>query len=379
MPKEYYERLGVSEDASQEEIKKAYRKKAKKYHPDSNNDEASEEKFKKINEAYQVLSDKDKRKKYDRFGEQGINDQYRRQAREDFSGFEDLFEQFFGGGAGASGFEDLFNQGRKQKKKTGKDLAAKIDLSLKEAYEGGEKTIKLKRYQKCEKCNGKGTPNPNSIQTCQNCSGQGIIKQTQNGLLGQKIITKECPNCNGTGEIIKDPCPNCNGEGRILNEEQIRFQVPKGIKDGQRIRVENKGHRGKRGNPPGDLLVQINIKEHEVFERKDENLFYTLKMSFPDAALGSEAKIPTLNGEVQLEIPKGTENGEIFRLKNKGMPRLRRRGKGDLYVKAQIQTPKNLDEKEKELLEKLREIEGKHKQPEKGFFKSIKENIKNNI
>lgn len=375
MAKEYYERLGVDKDASQEEIKKAYRKKAKKYHPDSNSEEASEEKFKKINEAYQVLSDEEKRKKYDHFGKQGISDQYRQKARTDFSDFEDLFSQFFEEG----GLGDFFNQARSQRQRTGQDLAAEVNISLKEAYEGGEKTLRIKRYRRCQKCNGKGTTDQDSIQRCERCNGEGKIKQTKRSLLGQQIITKKCPTCNGTGEEIKDPCSRCNGSGRTYQEEQISFNIPRGIKNGQQLRVENKGHMGKRGNPPGDLLVEINIKEHNVFEREDEHLFYTLKISYPDAALGSKAQIPTLDGEVELEIPQGTQSGEIFKLKNKGMPRLRRRGKGNLYVKAQIQTPKKLSEKEKKLLEELRKIEGKHKKPQKGFFNSIKENIKNQI
>ncbi len=375
MPKEYYERLGVDENASQEEIKKAYRKKAKKYHPDSNSDEADEEKFKKINEAYQVLSDEEKRKRYDRFGKQGINNQYRQRARNDFSDFEDLINQFFGGG----GFGDFFNQGRGKKKRTGENLGARVTLSLEEAYEGGEKTLRVKRYQQCSKCDGKGTTDPSSIETCQRCDGEGVVKETKRSLLGQQIISRECPACNGSGEEINDPCSKCGGEGRVLREEEINFEVPRGIKSGQRLRVDKKGHAGKRGDPAGDLLVEVDIEEHDVFERKDDDLFYTLKMSFPDAALGSEAQIPTLNGEVELEIPKGTQNGEIFRLRDKGMPRLRRRGKGDLFVKAKIETPTDLDEKEKELLKELREIEGKHKEPEKGFFESFKKNIKNHI
>ncbi|OKY78635.1 MAG: DnaJ type Zn finger domain [Candidatus Methanohalarchaeum thermophilum] len=368
MAEDYYEILGVDRNASQEEIKKAYRKKAKKYHPDSNSDEADEEKFKEINEAYKVLSDEEKRKKYDQFGKAGVDDSYKRRARSDFSDFEDIFSSFFG---------DIFNQGRTgRRRERGQDLRAKIDITLKEAYEGGEKSIELERYTRCSQCDGTGAEDQSSVKKCTKCNGKGKVQQVKRGAFGQQVVITECDMCGGTGEEIGEKCSNCSGEGRVKKTEKIKFEIPAGVKNGQKVRVQGKGHAGKRGKKPGDLYVIVEIEEDDVFERRNENLFYNLKMSFPDAALGSKAEIPTMDGEVELDIPKGTQNGDIFRLQGKGMPKLRRRGYGDLYVKAVVETPENLNEEEKELLQKLREHESQHKEPDKGFFETVKENIK---
>jgi len=376
---DYYDILDVDRDASQDEIKKAYRRKAKKYHPDSGSEEASEEEFKKINEAYNILSDEEKRRQYDRFGKAGIDDQYRQKARTDFSGFEDLFSSFFGDIFNQdmnTGFSDIFSQNRNAANERGSNLRANIDISLKEAYEGIEKTIRIRRFKKCDECNSKGVKNSGDIVDCPNCEGTGSIKDIERSRMGQRVVVRACRECEGTGEKIKDPCDVCSGSGRHKETESISFEVPKGIQNGQKIRIPGKGHAGKRGNQSGDLYVYVNIKEHDIFERREEDLFFNLDISFPDAALGTKVKAPTLDGKVELDVPQGTQNGEVFRIKGKGMPRLNGRGCGDLYVRTSIMVPENLNQDEKELLEELRGHIGNKKEPKKGFFKTFKENIK---
>lgn len=367
MAKEYYEILGVDENASQKEIKKAFRRKAKKYHPDSNSEEADEEEFKKINEAYQVLSDEEKRKKYDQFGKAGISDQARRRARTNFSGFEDLFKSLFGGGLfGGSG-----SRGRRQ----GKNLRAKLEISMKEAYEGTEKTLRIKRYRKCKECGGSGAQG-GTLKTCPKCQGRGRIRQTRNTPFGRQAVVSSCPKCKGRGKIPENPCPNCDGTGRVQDTEQVKVNVPQGARTGQKLRIGNKGNYGGRNSGSGDLYVIVEVQEHEYFERREENLFYNLELSMPQAALGSKVKVPTMDGEAKIEIPEGTQTGDIFRLQGKGMPRLRGRGKGDLYIKAVVQTPENLTKEEKELLNELKKIEGEKSEAEKGFFEAVKDNIR---
>lgn len=371
MAKEYYEILGVNENASQDEIKKAYKKKAKKYHPDSGNEEADEEKFKKINEAYQILSDEEKRKKYDRFGKAGVNEEARREARQDFGNFEDLFSSIFGGGFGSQ------RRSKRNKEKKGQDLRAKVSITLKEAFEGVEKSIKVNRFSECDKCGGAGTTEEGSKVKCSTCDGSGRVRDAQRSAFGTQVTVRECPECNGMGEKIENPCNKCNGDGRHRENETISFEIPKGAESGQKLRVNGKGHAGVRGNPPGDLYVYVEVEEHELFERQEENLFYNLEISYPEASLGTKAKIPTLDGEVEIEIPEGTQSGRVFKIQNKGMPIIRRRGRGDLYVRSVVKTPKNLSDKEKELIEELKEIQGEKKNISKGFFEKMKGDLKN--
>ncbi|OUJ19386.1 DnaJ-class molecular chaperone [Methanonatronarchaeum thermophilum] len=363
MAEDYYKILGVDKEASQKEIKKAYRRKAKKYHPDSGSEESDEEKFKKINEAYQVLSDQEKRQKYDRFGKSGINGDFRQRART--QGFDDIFSSFFG---------DIFNNSDRRKRNL--DIAKKIKISLEDAYNGTEKTISIRRLSKCKECNGKGSKDPDSIQTCNECRGTGETRRVREGMFGRQIVVTECPECEGAGQIINNPCTQCSGEGRHYINDEVSINIPKGVNTGQKLKIDGKGHKDNNTGQIGHLIIIVEVKEDEIFERRDENLFYTLKMGFPDAALGSKAKIPTLNGDVQLDIPSGTQNGDVFRLKGKGMPRLQRRGYGDLYIKAVVETPTDLTEREKEILQELRQYEGKHKEPDKGFFQTVKDNIK---
>lgn len=348
MAKEYYELLGVSEDASQEEIKKAYRKKAKKYHPDSNSDTADEEKFKKINKAYDVLSDEEKRKKYDQFGKQGVEGHAGRGQRRAASNFQDLFEQIFGGFGGSRGGES-------------NDLRARTTVSLEQAYTGTSKTFEIERKAKCEDCMGTGSED-GQTKTCAECQGRGRKEELQRTVLGRARTVVECENCGGTGEIPENPCQNCNGSGSVEKKEKVSFDVPAGVKDGQKLRVRGKGDHSRNGT--GDLYVIVNVEEHEFLERRRSDLYTTLKIGPGDAALGASAEIDLPDGAVEVEVPAGTNPGEVLRLRNKGMPG--RRGRGDLYVKVGIVVP---EAKGGEEIEQLRA------EPvlEKSFFETVKD------
>ena len=360
MTKEYYELLGVSEDASQEEIKKAYRKKAKKYHPDSNSDTADEEKFKKINKAYDVLSDEDKRKKYDQFGKQGVEGHAGRGQRRAASNFQDLFEQIFGGGGR-----------RRQRQSKGRDLRAQTTISLEEAYNGVEKTFEISRQAKCDECNGTGGED-GETSTCTNCDGQGRVRQVQRTPLGRAQTVAECPECNGTGEIPESPCSECSGDGVVEETETITVDIPAGVRDGQRVRLSGKGN-ATSGGKNGDLYVFVNVKEHESLERKDNDLFTTVKIGVGDAALGTKITVPTPDSEIEVEVPEGTQPGEVLRIKGKGMPSNNRFSRdGDLYIKIDVEIPGDLSEEEKDFMEDLRMEETEE---EKSFFESVKDMI----
>ena len=354
MAKEYYELLGVSENASQDEIKKAYRKKAKKYHPDSNSDTADEEKFKKINKAYDVLSDEDKRKKYDQFGKQGVEGHAGRGRQRAAQNFQDIFENLFGGG---------FGGGREKK---GQDARIQTSISFKEAYNGVEKSYQVERTTQCPDCSGSGAENGKS-HTCDNCDGQGQVRQQRRTPFGISQTIGECSKCNGTGEIPEEKCSNCNGDGTVRKEEQLTFDVPAGVQNGQRLRLRGKGHEDRNGNS-GDLYVFVEVKEHEKLERKKNDLFTTLRISVADAAMGTSAEVPLPDGKVEVEVPAGTNPGRVLRLKGKGMPSQRRRGSGDLYVKIDIEVPEARSE------ESIGDLKAEP-QVEKTFFETVKETI----
>ncbi len=354
MAKEYYELLGVSEDASQDEIKKAYRKKAKKYHPDSNSETADEEKFKKINKAYDVLSDEDKRKKYDRFGKEGVEGHAGRGQRRAASNFQDIFEEIFGGGS-------------RRRKSRGKDLKITTTVSLEEAYKGVEKTVKVSRNTKCDACSGSGAENGNTT-TCSKCNGQGRIRTIERSVFGRKQVVKECPECNGTGQIPEEACKECSGDGIKEEEDKISFEVPAGIQDGQRLRLEGKGHENRKGRS-GDLYVFVTVEEHESLERRGSDLYTAKKIGVGDAALGCEIKVQHPEGEIEVDVPSGTQPGQVLRVSGKGMPE--RFGNGDLYIKVDVDIPEEISEKEREVFEGLR------RKPEssKSFFESVKDFI----
>ena len=354
MAKEYYDLLGVSEDASQDEIKKAYRKKAKKYHPDSNSDEADEEKFKKINKAYDVLSDKDKRKKYDQYGKQGVEGHAGRGQRQAASNFQDLFEEIFGGGGS-----------RRQSR--GQDMKINTTISLGEAYNGVEKTVKVSRNSQCEACNGSGAEGGNT-ETCPECNGEGRVREVERSIFGRRQVVKECSRCSGRGEIPEKDCSDCGGEGVREVEETITFDIPAGVQDGQRLRLEGKGHENREGRS-GDLYVFITVEAHESLERRGSDLYTVKKIGVGDAALGCEVTVDHPEKQISVDVPSGTQPGQVLRVKGKGMPE--RFGSGDLYVKIDVEIPESLEEDEKEVFEEFR------KKPEssKSFFESVKDFI----
>ena len=354
MAKEYYEILGVSEDASQDEIKKAYRKKAKKYHPDSNSDDANEEKFKEINKAYDVLSDEEKRKKYDRFGEQGVEGHAQRGQRRAASNFQDIFEQIFGGGGG------------RRRQRRGQDLKIHTTITLEEAYSGVEKTFEVKRRKKCSRCKGTGAENGNT-KTCSECDGTGKVRTVERSIFGRQEVMKECTRCSGTGEIPGENCSECGGEGFVEQEEKITVDIPAGIRDGQRVRVSGKGNES-RGRT-GDLYIIVNVEEHESLERRGKDLYTTVKIGVGDAALGTAVEVPGPEKPVKVDIPAGTQPGQVLRASGKGMPG--RRGQGDLYIKVDIEIPSDLTEEQEEVMEELREKE----KEEKSFFETVKDFI----
>jgi molecular chaperone DnaJ len=358
MAKEYYEILGVGEDASQDEIKKAYRKKAKKYHPDSNSEEADEEKFKKINKAYDVLGDEEKKKKYDRFGKQGVEGSSSRGQRQASSNFQDIFEQIFGGG----GF------GGRSRSRGGESLKVQTDLTLEEAYNGVEKSFRVERKSECSSCGGTGAEDGETSR-CSNCSGRGQVEQVRRTPLGRTRQVTGCPECDGRGEIPETRCSECGGSGITEQEEKITVDIPAGVSDGQRLRVRNKGHESRQGEY-GDLYVYVTVETHDSLERRDSDLYTTARIGVGDAALGTEIEVPHPDGKIQVDIPKGTQPGQVMRISGKGMP-ARRRGRGDLYVRVDVRIPEDVTQEQKEVMEELRQ----HEENEKSFFESVKDFI----
>ncbi len=353
-------------------LKKAYRKLAKKYHPDRNPDDPEAgEKFKEISEAYGILSDEDKRARYDQYGHAGIGDDdfnYEDFARGGFGGLEDLFEMFMGGGFSGMG------QRSQNRPTRGRDLEYRMEISFEDAAFGTEKTIRIPRQETCQTCDGSGAKPGSNPRTCPKCDGSGQIRVNQRTPFGNMAQIKTCDRCQGRGEIIDEPCPDCNGEGRVNRRRDIKVEIPAGISSGQRIRLSGKGGAGKRGGPSGDLFVRVDVKPHDLFERKGDDVYYELPINFVQAALGDEIQVPTLEGEVKLKIPEGTQPGDSLRLKNKGINHLRSSGRGDQYIKIKVVIPKSLDSEQKELLQKFAKISGDEINPEsKGFFSRVKD------
>lgn len=374
--RDYYEVLGVSRNADASEIKKAYRKLAIQYHPDKNpGNKEAEEKFKEAAEAYDVLGNEEKRRRYDQFGHAGLGG-----GAGGFGGggmsMDDIFSQFgdiFGSFTGFGGF----GGGRHARHvNRGTNLRVKVKLTLEEIATGVEKKIKVKKYVADTHCNGTGAKDGKSFSTCSACHGTGQVTRVQNTILGQMQTTSTCPSCGGEGKIINEKCAHCNGEGVILSEEVITLNIPAGVGDGMQLSIPGKGNAARRGGVNGDLIVLVEEQEHEQLVRDGNDLLYNAFVSFPDAVLGSSVEIPTLEGKVKVKVDAGTQPGKILRLRGKGLPDINGYGKGDLLVKINVWIPKNLSKDDKKMMEKLQEnpVFKPGKTDEKnGFFQKVKD------
>ncbi len=385
--RDYYEVLGVSRNASQEEIKKAYRKLAVKYHPDKNPDDpGAEKKFKECAEAYEVLRDPDKRQRFDRFGHEGMKSS-------DFGGFRDVddifsaFGDIFGGGFGGSIFEEVFGggarsgrSGRSQRHpgSQGSDLKIRLKLSLKEIAHGAKKKLKLKKYVTCASCTGSGASNDDGYRRCEYCNGSGEIRQVSRSVFGQFVNITPCANCGGSGKILSSPCKTCDGEGRQQKEETVEVTVPAGVSEGQYISLRGQGNAGRRGGPAGDLIVVIEEEEHEKFIRRGDDIIFDLLVSYPTAVMGGDVEVPTLNGRVRMKIDPGTQSGRILRLRGKGIQHLNGGGTGDHLVRINVWVPKKVNSQEKELIKELDKQQNIHPKEKdqtenRSFFDKIKD------
>lgn len=362
--RDYYEILEIPRNATQEEIKKAYRKAALKWHPDRNpNNKEAEEKFKEAAEAYEVLSDENKRRRYDQFGHEGLR------AGSDFhtyTDFDDIFRHFsdiFGSGFGGGIFEEVFtggrhsSRGRQQVGTPGSDLKIRLKLTLEEIATGVEKKLKVKRWKVCDVCNGSGAKAGASKTVCPVCNGSGEIRQVSRSVFGQFVSVTTCSNCRGEGKIIKDRCTACGGEGRVHGETTIKVNVPAGVSEGNYIPLHGQGNAGQRGGEPGDLIVVIEEEPHKIFTRNGDDIILDLLISFPQAALGCEVEVPTLTGRSKLKIEPGTQSGKILRMRGKGIPNLRGEYKGDQLVRVNVWIPTRFSREDRELLKQLAKSE----------------------
>ena len=377
--RDYYEVLGVGKNATPEELKKAYRKLALQYHPDRNpGDKEAEEKFKEAAEAYDVLSNPDKKARYDQFGMAGMDGAYGQggmNMNDIFSQFGDLFSDFFGGGfrGGFSGFGGGSGGGRRVMR--GSNLRIKVKLTLEEIDHGCEKKIKVSKYVACKTCGGTGAKG-NSYETCSHCHGTGVVTEVKRTILGQMQTQSACPYCGGEGRIIKDKCSDCHGEGIVKSDEIITIHIPAGVQDGMQLSMQGQGNAAPHGGIPGDLIVLVEEQEHDTFERQDANLYYNAFITFSEAALGASVEIPTLNGKVKIKIDPGTPSGRVLRLRGKGLPILNGYGRGDLLVSINVWVPKSLNKDEKKILEDLKNHDNFRPNPskqERGFFDKMKE------
>ena len=368
---EYYDRLGVSKDASQDEIKRAYRKMSKKYHPDINKEPGAEEKYKEVQEAYETLSDDQKRAAYDQYGPDGANGFGGQggfggfDGGAGFGGFEDIFSSFFGGGATRN----------PNAPRQGDDLQYRVNLTFEEAVFGAEKEVHYNREATCKTCSGSGAKPGTSPVTCGRCHGQGVINvdtQTPLGMMRRQVT---CDVCHGTGQEIKDPCPTCRGTGHEKQSHKVSVKIPAGVETGQQIRLAGQGEAGFNGGPYGDLFVIINVNPSDKFTRDGSTIYYTLNISFVQAALGDTVEVPTVHGNVEMTIPAGTQTGKTFRLKGKGAPRLRGGSQGDQHVTVKIVTPTKLNDAQKEALLAFAKASGDEKiaPQKKGFFNKVKD------
>ena len=374
--RDYYEVLGVNKSASEDEIKKAYKKMARKYHPDLNPDnKEAEEKFKEVNEAYEVLSDANKKARYDQFGFAGVDPNYGAGAGGgayeaggfDFGDLGDIFGSFFGGGFNAA---QRRNPNAPQR---GESIRLSVTISFEEAAFGCEKEVSVDRYETCTSCHGSGCADGTSPEVCPDCHGSGQVQVRRQTPMGVFATTSPCGRCGGKGRIIKTPCTACRGSGLERKRRTIQAKIPAGIDNGQTISIRGQGHAGKNGGPSGDLLITITVRPHELFRREGTSVLCEAPITFAQAVLGAELEIPTIDGKVKYDLPEGTQSGTTFRLKGKGIPELNGRGRGDQYVTVYIETPRNLNREQKEALKKFAESVGDNNYEErKKFFKKFK-------
>jgi molecular chaperone DnaJ len=358
--RDYYEVLGVERNVDADTLKKAFRKAAMQHHPDRNpGDKQAEEKFKEASEAYEVLSDADKRARYDRFGHQGV---------EGFQGgfnnaanINDIFGEIFG---------DIFGGGRRGRQRNrGADLRYNLELTFEEAAFGTEVSVKIPRPKRCGECEGTGSKSKQR-RTCPTCGGAGEVRFTQ----GFFAVARACGQCNGTGQVVQDPCKTCKGVGAVDSVSELSVKIPPGVDTGTRVRLAGEGEPGEQGGPPGDLYVVVHVKEHPLFHREEHEVFCEVPISFVQAALGAQLEVPTLDGMVKMKIPEGTQSGKIFRLKGKGVPHLQGSGRGDQHVRVIVETPQNLSGKQRELLAQFAELSGEDINPHAtSFFQKVKQ------
>ncbi|MFP3895369.1 MAG: molecular chaperone DnaJ [Anaerolineales bacterium] len=364
--RDYYEILGVSRQASKAEIRAAYRKLARKHHPDVSQDTNAEERFKEINEAYQVLNDEEKRAVYDRYGHSGLDRSGMRGGFEGFDSFEDIFDSFFGFGRGGA-----TQQGGPRR---GSDLRYDLEITFEEAVFGCSKELEISRMQTCPHCGGTGAEPGTRPTPCPECNGTGQVRHAQRSIFGSFVNVTTCPRCGGRGEIIETPCSTCHGSRRVEETQTIPVDIPAGVDDGMRIRLAGEGESGLDGGPAGNLYVVVHVKEHRYFRRRDQDILLNININVAQAALGDEIVVPTLNGERELIIPAGTQTGAIFRLKGEGVPRLQGTGRGDEIVIVNVEIPETLDEHQQELFAELGKTLGDEITPqeEQSFLKRLK-------
>jgi molecular chaperone DnaJ len=383
--RDYYDVLGVSQNSSADEIKKAYRQMALKYHPDRNpGNKEAEERFKEAAEAYDVLGDPEKRRKYDQFGHEGV----RGTAARDFTDINDIFTTFgdiFGGSFGGSIFDEVFGGTRTRRRSAsytgtpGSDLRVMLHLTLEEIATGVEKKIKVKRLKRCDTCSGSGAKPGSGKDACPQCNGSGELRQVSRSMFGQFVNITTCPTCGGEGRVIRQPCSTCGGEGRVHGETTIKVNVPPGVAEGNYIPLQGQGNAGRRGGPAGDLIVEIQEEPHPYFTRNGDDIIYDLLISFPTAALGGEVEIPTLTSKAKLTIDPGTPSGRMLKMRDRGIPHLNGHGRGDQLVRINIWVPQRLNAREKELMRELAKSEHINPSEEdrrstsKGFFEKVRD------
>ena len=371
--RDYYEVLGVTKGASDDEIKKAYKKMDRKYHPDLNPDnKEAEEKFKEVNEAYEVLSDPNKKARYDQYGHAGVDPNFGAGAgfdgNFDFGDLGDIFGSFFGGGFGGGGRRSNPNAPQR-----GESIRLSLTISFEEAAFGCEKEVSVDRMEQCGTCGGNGCAAGTTPEICPDCHGTGQVQVRRQTPMGVFATSSPCGRCGGKGKIIHQPCSDCRGSGSVRKRKTIKASIPAGIDNGQTISIRGQGHAGKNGGPAGDLLITITVRPHELFRREGTSVLCEAPITFAQAVLGAELEIPTIDGKVKYDLPEGTQSGTTFRLKGKGIPSINGRGRGDQYVTVYIETPRNLNKEQKEALKKFAEAVGDNNYEErKKFFKKFK-------